>query len=73
MGYFSNGTEGLMYQERWCFNCHHWSDDVGCPIWLLHELHVGEKDWQPALDKMIPMKGLFSDWCETFWDKSVAP
>jgi hypothetical protein len=55
VGYFSNGTEGLMYQEKYCFRCSYWNDEAGCPIWLLHELHVGEKKWQPTLDRLIPM------------------
>jgi len=49
MAYFSNGTEGDMYQERWCHRCAHWSDEAGCPVWFLHELHVGEREWRPAL------------------------
>lgn len=68
MAHFSNGTEGMMYQEQYCDNCKHWSDDHGCPIWLLHELHVGEPDWQPALDKMIPVRAdQFADECATYW------
>jgi len=54
MGYFSNGTEGLDYQERYCFRCAHWDEDVGCPVWFLHELHNGEAGWRRALDKLIP-------------------
>lgn len=74
MGYFSNGTEGLMYQEHYCFHCAFWNDDeggMGCPVWLLHELHVGDKQWQPTLDKLIPMVDsghgfTVSGECETF-------
>lgn len=36
MGYFSNGAEGMDYQERYCWNCVHWSNDAGCPVWNLH-------------------------------------
>ena len=74
MGHFSNGTEGEIYQERYCFRCVHWNDDYGCPVWFLHELHVGEKGWQATLDKLIPMipktsNGIvtrFSGECRTF-------
>lgn len=38
MGYFSNGTEGELYQEHYCFRCIHWSEDEGCPIWDTHLL-----------------------------------
>jgi hypothetical protein len=74
MGHFSNGTEGLLYQEKYCFQCRYWDDDenregvgnMGCPVWFLHELHVGEPDWQPTLDKLIPMVDGWSGECYTF-------
>lgn len=82
MAYFSNGSEGWHYQERYCFRCVYWSyadpvsarigSSVGCPIWLLHELHVGNKDWQPVLDKLIPMDGIFAGECDTFIDRDQA-
>lgn len=35
MGYFSNGTEGMAYQERYCNKCiHDVSED--CAIWAAH-------------------------------------
>lgn len=77
MAYFSNGTEGMMFQERQCFQCQHWNEYSGCPIWLLHELHVGDKAWQAALDQMIPMepttingiKHTFAGQCSAYWPK----
>src|SRR5690554_3287 len=33
VGYFSNGTEGMMYEEQYCDKCLH---QKYCPIWLLH-------------------------------------
>lgn len=71
MGHFSNGTDGEMYQEKYCFRCVHWSDEFGCPVWFVHELHVGEADWKPTLDKLIPMEGLFSGKCYTFRDRAA--
>ena len=56
MAYFSNGTEGDMYEEQWCKRCVHQNDDYGCPIWMLHLVHVGEKRWQRTLNQLIPMK-----------------
>ena len=41
MGSFSNGTEGMIYQEQWCFNCVNYKD-YGCPIWDLHLLWVSD-------------------------------
>ena len=39
MGSFSNGTEGEIYQEEYCYKCIH---EDGCPIWDLHFLWVGD-------------------------------
>jgi len=55
MAHFSNGTEGQMYQEKYCYRCAYWNDDAGCPVWFLHELHVGEPRWRRTLDQLIPM------------------
>jgi len=38
MGYFSNGTEGMMYEERFCCNCIHNKEDEQCPVWYIHEV-----------------------------------
>ena len=88
MAYFSNGDEGRQYQARYCFTCKYWVGDVdrigsdrGCPIWLLHELHVGEPAWQPTLDRLIPMvpkaihgvRHAFAGPCATYWQKEEAP
>ena len=43
-----------MYQERYCFRCAHWTDEYGCPVWFVHELHNGEETWRAALDLLIP-------------------
>lgn len=44
MGYFSNGTEGLAWQEKWCHNCVNFKDrgdgrGEGCPVFDLHYLY----------------------------------
>ena len=85
MATFSNGEEGLLYQERYCHHCHYWNAadekrlgfEVGCPIWALHELYVGEPEWQPTLDRLIPMvptmmNGIahrVAGQCTTWWEK----
>lgn len=38
MGYFSNGTEGMMYEEQYCMKCVHLKGD-GCPVLYAHELY----------------------------------
>ena len=57
MGYFSNGTEGLMYEERYCVRCVHYQPDPdkpGCPIWGAHWLYAYEGNHAEVLDMLIP-------------------
>ena len=53
MGYFSNGSEGADYEDRWCSTCAHNRED-GCPVWMAHLLHNGEKPFMDVLDLLIP-------------------
>ena len=41
MGYFSNGTEGMDYEARYCDRCVHQGpeDGPGCAVWFAHFLH----------------------------------
>ena len=49
MAYFSNGTDGQIYQEEFCLKCVNWVNlndgrDYGCPIMDAHmvfEIHKG--------------------------------
>jgi len=56
MGYFPNGTEGMLYQERYCDRCVHCSEEHGCPVMLAHELWNYEEcnNAQSVLHRMIP-------------------
>ena len=67
MGYFANGTEGLLYQEQWCMRCRNWGADKlsedsgtdGCPIWDVHLFHSYElcnskEAGKQILDFLIP-------------------
>lgn len=57
MAYFSNGTEGEMYRERYCDRCK-WDKDHKCPVWLAHLVHNYDdcnKDNSP-LHLIIPRK-----------------
>lgn len=42
MGYFSNGTEGAMFEEAFCVRCVHYDHELGvdkpCPVWMAHLL-----------------------------------
>ena len=73
MGYFSNGTEGLLYQEEFCFRCRNFRDvdddrGKGCPVYDLHLLYNGEEDKESLLDFLIPRAadGLSNEQCSMF-------
>ena len=71
MGYFSNGTEGTMYFERYCRRCLFWNDDHGCPCWNIHLQYNYEecnKD-DSILHKMIPRHGVFNGRCFSFFPR----
>ena len=38
MGYFSNGTEGAEYEDKYCVKCGN-NRGEGCPVMLLHLLY----------------------------------
>ncbi len=65
MGYFSNGTEGAIYEETFCARCVHYDEpgeDKPCPIWMMHLLYAYElcnEDEHPGkvmLDSFIPRR-----------------
>lgn len=70
MAYFSNGTEGIEYQEAFCFKCAHWNDDYGCPVWFHHEFHQGDRGWQTTLDRLIPRKKIQNLTCSTYRERT---
>ena len=74
MARFSNGAEGLYYQEEYCMGCINFKDrdddmGVGCPVWDLHLFWVGkpEDEEKEILDYLIPShdtkKGVRNDKC----------
>lgn len=82
MGYFSNGTEGMAYQERYCAHCRNCGDeksDFGCAVWDLHTLYQGERDYSAEdggpvgrlLDSLIPrvQGGLYNGLCLMYREK----
>jgi hypothetical protein len=58
MGYFSNGTEGMCYEEQYCSKCLHQGppDGPGCTVWLLHMLgnYDNPDDDTTPLNILIP-------------------
>jgi hypothetical protein len=62
MGYFSNGTEGMIYEETFCARCLNYGnpdEGQGCPIWDSHLLYAyeecnSESNAKAMLDMFIP-------------------
>lgn len=78
MAYFSNGTEGEQYEEKYCERCIHYGDEnKGCPIWDAHlffsyELCNKENDpGKQILDMLIPMDGVWAGECRMFVEKKA--
>ena len=73
MGHFSNGTEGMMYQEEYCERCLNYRDKddgrgYGCPIWDAHLIaDFQNKDHRYILDVLIPIdERKFNEKCAAF-------
>lgn len=74
MAYFSNSSEGKYYRERYCSKCinHRDKNDgrgIGCPIWDLHLLHNGEKQFKEILDFLIEREDCGNKECSMFLSK----
>jgi hypothetical protein len=70
MGYFSNGSEGAIYEETFCKRCVHFGPEEGpgCVIWMAHLLHNYDecnKD-DSILHLLIPRKGIENGKCNLF-------
>lgn len=67
MGQFSNGTEGMMYEDHFCARCVH---EDGCPVWGAHLLHNSEQYDNPQvksiLDMLIPRQDGHNMECAMF-------
>ena len=70
MGYFSNGTEGMMYEEDFCDRCEH---QDGCAVWFAHSLYNYDEcnNEKSILHLLIPRSkdGLENEQCRMFLEK----
>lgn len=78
MGYFSNGTEGEMYEARYCSRCIHGpraNPDQGCPVWLLHLVANYEECNKPDsyLNVLIPRDDSGNKQCTMFREDEALP
>ena len=74
MGFFSNGIEGLDYEERYCRRCVNYrvreafTGQPSCPVMDLHLEHNSEGANNPDsfLHVLIPMNGTWNAECSMF-------
>ena len=71
MGYFSNGSEGMDYEARYCEKCVHYD---GCAVWMMHIDHNYDECNKPDsfLHVLIPREGLGNGKCRMFHEKEKA-
>ena len=77
MGYFANGTEGMVYMNKYCCRCIHYGDWVekeGCPVWGLH-LDYNDQECNKEhsfLHSLIPLSedGIYNEKCRMFIKES---
>jgi len=80
MGYFSNGSEGALYEHAHCSACIHYAEapDV-CPVWWVHLAYVTDanrcedKTAQMILDELIPIEGVWNQECKMRIVKEAQP
>lgn len=74
MGYFSNGTEGMQFEEDWCSRCVHQDVDGDvCPVWDAHQLHNYRdcNDKGSILHMLIERTTAFENRCLMFYAKAA--
>ena len=75
MGYFSNGSEGVDYECKYCSECHHQDlDGRGCAVWEAHMLYNYEQcnDEDSILHILIPRsKDDFNEKCRMFISSKI--
>jgi hypothetical protein len=74
MGYFSNGTEGEIYEARYCRRCIHGQDEKkGCAVWDAHlaKNYDEANNDNSILHMLIPLKegGVYNDECRMFIER----
>lgn len=73
MGYFSNGTEGMDYELRYCDRCVHQNGldgKSGCAIWMLHLLYNYQEcnNENSMLHDLIPRSTVGNEQCVMFYE-----
>jgi hypothetical protein len=68
MGYFSNGTEHMIYEDNVCSKCAHFGDCAVMDAHMIHNYDECNND-KSILDMLIPRKDVHNDKCKMFLDK----
>jgi hypothetical protein len=72
MAYFSNGSEGMDYEEEFCSKCLHKN---GCAVWTAHMLHNYKEcnNEDSILHILIPRSegDLANEKCAMFIDETI--
>ena len=74
MGYFSNGTEGMLYESKYCNKCAHGQGlDSSCPVLDLHLLfnYAEANDPDSMLHHLIPYDGSENLPCRMFIEEKL--
>jgi hypothetical protein len=53
MAYFANGTEGEVYEHKYCNKCRIFKNGT-CPVLDLHMIYNGNDTFEEVLDILIP-------------------
>lgn len=53
MAYFSNGSEGLTWEDKWCSRCVHLSDEGGCSVIVIHSVYNYDQHKEGETGKAI--------------------
>ena len=81
MGYFSNGSEGEHYEQKWCDRCIHGDYGINkegathmCPVWLAHFVHNYDEcnNDNSILHMLIPRDGSDNGQCKMFIEQKDA-
>lgn len=70
MGYFSNGTEGMIYEDQYCSKCVH---NGGCAVWDAHLIFNYQEcnNDKSILNFLIPRSedDVWNEKCAMYYEK----
>lgn len=74
MAYFSNGTEGMIFESNWCSDCYHFKGfQKGCPLFNAHLFYQDEGFKNKTIKNILNMlikRRKCSNYCKFYIAKS---